>query len=130
MVDVIVRSFIGQWGQKILDFYQNNSLWINGLILLYFLMIIFSRRNYRFIIISLVEDLKRKYGSQLKGDNPNQISKRLKRMEIPWEQALSTSSFPFVTPPGGFRPYMKNEKTFQKLLSDEVLAEVIFESNK
>ena len=130
MVDVIIRSFIGEWGGRILDFYRTNSLWINGLILLYFLNIIFSRRNYRMIIISLVEDLKKTYGNQLKGDNPNQIGRKLKRMDIPWEQALSTSSFPFVTPPGGFRPYLKNEETFHKLLSDEVLAEVIVESNK
>jgi hypothetical protein len=78
----------------------------------------------------LVEDLKGKYGNQLAGNNPNQISKRLERLEIPWEQALSTSSFPFIAPPGGFRPYLKNEKIFHKLLSDEVLAEVIIESNK
>lgn len=130
MVDVIVRSFIGEWGQSILDFYQTNSLWINGLVLLYFLIIIFARRNYRLIIISLVEDLKDKYDSQLKGDNPHQISKKLNRLEIPWEKALTTSSFPFVTPPGRFRPYLKNEKTFHKLLSNDLLAEVIVESNK
>jgi hypothetical protein len=130
MVDVIVRSFIGEWGQRILDFYQTNSLWINGLVLLYFLIIIFARRNYRLIIISLVEDLKDKYDSQLKGDNPHQISKKLNRLEIPWEKALTTSSFPLVTPPGRFRPYLKNEKTFHKLLSNDLLAEVIVESNK
>jgi hypothetical protein len=130
MVDVIVRSFIGEWGQSALDFYLANSLWINGLILLYFLIIIFARRNYRFIIISLVEDLKGEYGNQLKGENPNQISRKLKRLDIPWEKALNTSSFPFVTPPGGFRPYLKNEETFHKLLSNEMLAEVIVESSK
>lgn len=130
MVDVVVRSFIGQWGQRILDLYLENSLWINGLVLLYFLMIVFARRNYRFIIISLVEDLKGQYGSQLKGDNPKQIGKQLTRIEIPWDTALNTSSFPFVTPPGGFRPYLKNERTFHKLLSNETLAEVIVESSK
>lgn len=130
MVDVVVRSFIGQWGQRILDLYLENSLWINGLVLLYFLMIVFARRNYRFIIISLVEDLKGQYGSQLKGDNPKQIGKQLTRIEIPWDTALNTSSFPFVTPPGGFRPYLKNERTFHKLLSNETLAEVIVESSE
>ena len=63
-------------------------------------------------------------------DNPHQISKKLNRLEIPWEKALTTSSFPFVTPPGRFRPYLKNEKTFHKLLSNDLLAEVIVESNK
>ncbi len=130
MVDVVVRSFIGEWGQRILDFYLDNSLWINGLVLLYFVIIVFARRNYRFIIISLVENLKVKYGSQLKGENPKQISKQLTRIDIPWDTALKTSSFPFITPPGGFRPYLKNEKTFHKLLSNETLAEVIVESSK
>lgn len=130
MVDVVVRSFIGEWGQRILDFYLDNSLWINGLVLLYFVIIVFARRNYRFIIISLVENLKVKYGSQLKGENPKQISKQLTRIDIPWDTALKTSSFPFVTPPGGFRPYLKNKKTFHKLLSNETLAEVIVESSK
>lgn len=130
MVDVVVRSFIGEWGQRILDFYLDNSLWINGLVLLYFVIIVFARRNYRFIIISLVENLKVKYGSQLKGENPKQISKKLTRIDIPWDTALKTSSFPFITPPGGFRPYLKNEKTFHKLLSNETLAEVIVESSK
>ncbi len=130
MVDVIIRSFIGQWGGRILDFYVANSLWINGLILLYFVVIVFARRNYRHIIISLVLDLKEKYGNQLKGENPKQISKQLTRLDIPWDEALKASSFPFVTPPGGFRPYLKNEKTFNKLLSNETLAEVIIESLK
>jgi hypothetical protein len=130
MIDVIVRSFIGEWGQRALDFYVENSLWINGLILLYFVIIVIARRNYRFIIISLVEDLKNKYGNKLKGENPSQISKQLQRLEIPWETALKTSSFPFVTPPGGFRPHWKSEKTFHRLLSNELLAEVIIESSK
>ena len=130
MVDVIIRSFIGQWGGRILDFYVENSLWINGLILLYFVIIVFARRNYRTIIISLVLDLKEKYGNKLKGENPKQISRQLTRLDIPWEEALRTSSFPFVAPPGGFRPYLKNEKTFHKLLSNETLAEVIIESSK
>lgn len=130
MVDVILRSFIGEWGGRILDFYVENSLWINGIVLLYFLFIVFARRNYRHIIISLVQNLKEKYSNQLKGENPKQISKQLTRLDIPWDEALKTSSFPFVTPPGGFRPYLKNEKTFHKLLSNETLAEVIIESSK
>jgi hypothetical protein len=45
MIDVVVRSFIGNWGGILLDFYSEHSLWINGLLLIGALVLGYWRKN-------------------------------------------------------------------------------------
>ena len=125
MIDFLVRSFLGNWGGRILDFYLEYSLWINGLILLYFLIIVIGRWNYRLVLFSLSSYLFSNYESQLTGKNQNQISSVLRKIDIPWEQGIKASIFPLLTPPGGFRPYLKNEKSLQMLYSNETIADAL-----
>ena len=46
MVDALVRKFLGTAGTGFLDFYLQNSLWVNTLLFTYAVLIIFARRNY------------------------------------------------------------------------------------
>ena len=64
MVDVMVRGFLGEWGQALLNFYQQNSVWINALLLLYFLIVIFSQNNYKHTLASLILAIENKYPGQ------------------------------------------------------------------
>lgn len=122
MIDVIVRSFIGDLGGRILDFYLEYSLIINGIILLYFLLIVIGRRNYQLVLDTLAAALLVDRRSQFKSKNLKQLSAVVGKMEIPWQAGMDSSFFPFITPPGSFRAYVKNEASLQKLYSNEVIA--------
>jgi hypothetical protein len=128
MIDIFVRSFIGDFGGKLLDFYLEYSLVINGIILLYFLFVVLGRRNYRFILNSVFKFLKNNHSRLFTKKNPDNLVRLLKGIDIPWLEILDTSKFPILTPPGSFRLYIKNNKNIKKLYSEEVLAKVIIEA--
>ena len=130
MIDIVVRSFIGQLGGKILDFYLEYSLIINGIILLYFLLAVLGRRNYRHILNYAILFLKNDHSRIFTKKDPKSVARVLKNIEIPWHEFLKTSSFPFLTPPGSFRLYLKNTKNIKKLFSNEVLATTIVETGE
>jgi hypothetical protein len=130
MIDLVVRSFIGVWGGRVLDFYLEYSLWINGILFLLFVLIVLGRRNYDIILNSLVANLRGEHASRLKGKNPGQIQSALKKIDIPWQAGLKASAFPFVTPPGAFRPYVKSENTLQKIFTNEILADKLIQTSE
>lgn len=45
MIDIVVRSFLGNWGRILLDFYAEHSLWINGLFLISALVVGYFRKT-------------------------------------------------------------------------------------
>ena len=128
MIDVVVRSFIGDLGGRILDFYLEYSLIINGIILLYFVFILIGRRNYSVVLDTIVSSLIKNHENQLRSNNPKQLSAVLKRLEIPWSEGIDSTYFPTITPAGSYRPYLKNEKNLQKLYTNEILANSIISS--
>lgn len=130
MFDIIIRSFIGDAGGRILDFYLEYSLVINGIILLYFVLIMVGRRNFSFVLETLVSALEKEFGDQLKSKNAKQLSSRLNRIDIPWNAGIDSTYFPIITPPGSYRPYLKNTASLQKLYSNEILADAILSDRK
>jgi hypothetical protein len=130
MVYTLIRSYLGNWGGAVLDFYSANSLWINVCLLLYALLVFLGRRNYRLIAFSLTNGLYSKYKTQLDKKNRKQLGAVLKRLEVPWDESLKVSRFPFVTPPGGLRLYLKNTKTLRNLFPDEKLLDALVERSK
>lgn len=122
MIDAFIRSMIGSWGNAILDFYITNSLWINALLLFYALLVVLSRHNFDNSLQLLIILLQGKYGEQISKKSSSSLLKMLKKADIPWENSLSKSMLPFITPPGSLWLYPKNPKNFQKLVTTEKLA--------
>lgn len=130
MFDIIIRSFIGDAGGKLLDFYLEYSLIINGIILLYFVLILIGRRNFGRVLETIVGKLRNDYGSQMNIKNPKQLSAALKRIDIPWDEGVNSIFFPIITSPGSFRPYLNNEGNLQKLISNDILADTLITYQK
>ena len=128
MIFGFIRSTIGTFGNALLDFYIANSIWLNGLLLLYALLVVFSRRSFDLSQQLLLSSLQSQYGKQLQKKRPGSVLKMLKETKIPWEEALQRTSIPFMTPPGSIRIYRKNLETFQKFVSLEKLAELLKQS--
>ena len=129
MIDIIVRSFIGDLGGNILDFYLEYSLIINGIILLYFLCVVLGRRNYSFILNSVLKFLENDHQRLFTKKNPDNVAKILKSINIPWMEILDNSKFPVLTPPGRYWFYLKNTRNIKKLFSEEALANIIVKAS-
>jgi hypothetical protein len=123
MVYVVVRSFLGPWGSALLDYYVQNSLYINGIILLYVLLLTISRRNYLSISNLLIRDLNDKISYNK--DEKIQIRTMLSKIQIPWNDYIKATLFPFITPPKGWVFHLKTVQNMQKFYSPEWLAEAI-----
>jgi hypothetical protein len=128
MIFIFIRSTIGTFGNALLDFYIANSIWINGLVLLYGLLVVFSRHSFNLSQQLLLSSLQSRYGGELDKKRPASVLNILKKANIPWEEALRRTSIPFMTPPGSIRIYPKNLETFQKFVSLEKLAELLKQS--
>ena len=125
MVDTVVRSFLGGWGQTLLDTYRQYSLWINSIILLYFLALFFSQRSYRQTLANLLEAIEKSFPNQLQKKSGQDIAKILKKKEIPWEAGLKASQWPLIASPRQLIPRLKNEQTLKKIYPVESLANLL-----
>jgi hypothetical protein len=88
MINIMVRGFLGEWGQAILNFYQQYSFWINAIILFYFLMVILSQRNFKQTLENLIIAIENKYPGQFEKKTNKEIARILGKKEIPWEEVL------------------------------------------
>lgn len=129
MVDAILRSMIGDWGNWLLDQYIAHALWINGLVLGYAFLVVLARRNYQTILQFFLVHLHEKYASQLQGKNQKQVARFLARVSLPWKQALAHAPLPLLSPPNSIRLYPKTEAALKKLISPERLAESVTVKN-
>lgn len=129
MIDIFVRSLLGPWGQQLLDFYLANSLWINGLILLYFGTLILSRRSYHQSLAAIMTVVEDRYIQPGRKANPKEVRTRLDQDGVPWEAGLQATAWPLVAGPRGLWPRPKNLKTLQQLFPpDEVAARLATKS--
>lgn len=128
MIFAFIRSTLGTSGTALLDFYITNSIWINGFILLYALLVVLSRRSFDLSMQLLLSSLQSQYSQQFQKKGPGSVLKTLQKTSIPWEEALGRTSIPFMTPPGSIRIYLKNLETFQKFVPLEKLAELLKQS--
>lgn len=122
MVDVVTRSFLGEWGQILLDGYLKYSLWINSIILLYFLALVISKWNYRQTLVGLLEAIEKSLPNQFHKKTSQEIARFLKKKEIPWEACLRVSPWPLIASPRQLVPRIKNEQTLRNLYPIDSLA--------
>lgn len=125
MIDAIVRNFLGEAGSQLLDLYQANSLWINGALLLYALVVFLGRASYKSLLREITSLLLADETVSYRKKSISSLEKMFTRTDLPWEKALAEINFPFLSPPGSLRPYIKNRANASKLISPEILAQHI-----
>jgi hypothetical protein len=125
MIDIFIRSMLGTFFSKILDLYIANSLWINGIILAYALLVVISRFNYARTSKAILDNLKEKYSTQIEKKNASSLIHVLNKAEIPWAESIKKSKIPLLTPPGSIRIYWKTVNNMQKFLPIEKIVELL-----
>jgi hypothetical protein len=83
MIDALIRGTLGTVGTHLLDFYVQNSLWINALLFVYAILVIFARRNYGQVARHILADFHRKHGDKLDRKEPQRDPKPSLEMEYP-----------------------------------------------
>lgn len=125
MVDALVRKFLGTAGTGFLDFYLQNSLWINALLFTYVILVFIARRNYAQVAQHILVEFFQKHGDKLARKSPNEIRALLLKWKIPWENGMRAGWFPFISSPQGILLRLKSNKTFQKIFPIDILVETV-----
>lgn len=125
MIDSLVRRFLGTAGSGLLDFYLQNSLWINLVLFIYAMLVVFARRNYFQVEDRLLTAFIQEHGDKLARKSRGEIRALLMKWNIPWGSGMQAGWFPFISTPQGFLLRMKCEETFQKIFPIDVLVETL-----
>lgn len=125
MIDSLVRRFLGTAGSGVLDFYLQNSLWINLVLFIYAMLVVFARRNYFQVEDRLLTAFIQEHGDKLARKSRDEIRALLMKWNIPWGSGMQAGWFPFISTPQGFLLRMKCEETFQKIFPIDVLVETL-----
>ncbi|HEC24305.1 MAG TPA: hypothetical protein ENI95_15460 [Chloroflexi bacterium] len=122
MVRALVESFLGPIGVQILYFYEEHSLFINSIVLIYGFVMVFSWVNLSGIrkrLIGAMVDQMREHPDIHAGAK---IKRVLREIEIPWESVIDERRYPFVAPQMALWPRRKSVEVVKALLSPEELA--------
>ena len=125
MIDALIRGTLGTVGTHLLDFYIQNSLWINALLFAYAILVVIARRNYGPVAEYILAEFFQKHGDKLARKSPNEIRTLLLKWKIPWENGMQAGWFPFISSPQSILLRIKSDRTFQKILPIDVLVETV-----
>lgn len=125
MIDAFIRGTLGTAGTVLLDFYIQNSFWVNLVLFAYAILVIFARRNYPRVASHILADFLQKHGDKLARKSPKEIRALLLKWKIPWENGMQAGWFPFISTPQGILLRMKSDRTFQKIFPVDVLVDAI-----
>lgn len=122
MIFAFIRSLLGEFGRAILDFYIENSLLINSIIVVYGICVVFAHRSYTLTLekIKNILGVENEIGSE-------KINKLIDKSKMDWEEVHSVSRFPFIAIPGRIWLQIRNTDTLQRLFSHENLLKLFVE---
>lgn len=123
MIYAFIRSFIGGLGRALMDFYIDNSLVINSLILCYGLLVFTAHRNYYMVLEKIILDLRE--GNQ---KFANSQIKKLSAKEydgLRWERIKRRVWFPLLSEPKKFTFQIVTEKNLKKVFSLDELNHIL-----
>jgi hypothetical protein len=126
----IIKGFIGNWGMKAIDLYMANSLWINGILLLYALIISTSWRNYETLKNHLMRSVTNQLDQKRKSWSKAEISKSIMNAQISWESTKKQIRIPIIAKSGTYLPIYASVHAIEKLFPKEELINSIRNSNK
>jgi len=97
MIYAFIRNYIGGFGRALMDFYVANSLVINGLILVYALLVFLAHRNYLYVIERIIVEL-----GLIKQGEKNKLLRKVNSADLTklqWDKVRKNIWFPFISEP-------------------------------
>jgi hypothetical protein len=122
MVRIAVETMLGGVGREILYFYEAHAFIINLFVLAYGFILFFAWSNlvkiHRYLVIAIAKQIHTR-GDLDKDSSPKKV---LKKVHIPWDEAMKKSRFPFVAKMSGLWPKRKSVSVLKDILIAEDLA--------
>lgn len=122
MIYELLEKLTGAWGRPLLDFYLAHNLVINLGVLLYGLLLWFSWRNLQQIRHDLLAAMLRQMQAAPQAHLQLSPAALVKKVSIPWEQAVAQARFPLVAQQWALWPQRRSVTAVQSLLPPEELA--------
>jgi hypothetical protein len=122
MVRSFVEVLLGDIGRQILYFYEAHALIIDIVVLAYGFILFFSWSNlvkiHRYLVIEIAKQIVLKNDLD-KDSSPKKV---IKKVHIPWADAVKKSRFPLVAKMSGLLPRKKSVALLKTYLIEEDLA--------
>lgn len=128
MIYAFVRSLIGSFGRALMDFYIQNSLWINALILGYALLVVFAHRNY-YVALEKIFTQLRSSNEKYQRDGLSKLSANDYK-KIDWQEVRGDVKFPLISEPKSWGVHLAGETFFLKHFTLEKLNELLKTARK
>ena len=116
MIFAFIRSSIGSFGRAIMDFYIENSLIINAIILMYAFLVFIGHRNYYIAVDVIMKEA----GIDLKSKKKMRFSQSALE-KIEWGNIKKSIRLPFVSIPKKWGLFLCDEKFLKKEFTAEKL---------
>jgi hypothetical protein len=116
MFRAIIESVLGEWGRATLYFYDEYSLWINLVVVIYGMWVVLSWVNLKNIRKPLISSIADQLRSRPEITSNSLSKKQLKSLVIPWESAVQQSRFPYVARQNAIVPRRMTVTEVQALL--------------
>ena len=123
MVDALLRGLLGDYGEVVLDFYLQNSLVINGIILLYAIIVSFCYRSYRNALALLLNHLTENYAEKLQKKSTKELEHLIGKIDLPWQEAYDAFRFSLIAQPMKLFPQKKSVEKLKELITIPILAD-------
>lgn len=120
MINAFIRSSIGSFGRAIMDFYIENSLIINAIILLYAFLVFIGHRNYYLALNVIMKEV----GIDLESKKKQKISQSTLE-KIEWENIKKSIRLPFISIPKKWALFLCDEKFLRNEFTCEKLNKII-----
>jgi hypothetical protein len=127
MFRAIIESVLGEWGRATLYFYDEYSLWINLVVVIYGMWVVLSWVNLKNIRKPLISSIADQLRSRPEITSNSLSKKQLKSLVIPWESAVQQSRFPYVARQNAIVPRRMPVPAVQALLP---IADLIAEARE
>lgn len=94
MIDAIIRGSLGNFGTALLDFYLENALWINLILIVYALIVLFGKQGNIRIKKAIRESLISTYGDDVQKKNLNWFTKTMGKSPLDWQPIAAATWIP------------------------------------
>ena len=127
MIEAIIRGMLGSFGSSILDFYSENALWINAILLTFALALIIARRGYKSIVTAVKLAVVRQYGEDIGKKDLNWFKKTFEKSDLDWEAIAGQTWMPIISADKSLWFMLKSPENLKDHFSPEKMHELFQE---
>jgi len=114
MIRAFIESLLGNAGRAIFNFYEENSLVINGIIIFYGLCVYLAHQAFHAMLKKIKHQLDFKEGKEMGKEKLGTI---IDRSELNWDDIKKAAWFPLIAIQGKIAIHLKNKANLQKIFS-------------